>query len=335
MTQLPEIKIFRAGVHTDASGEERRYTADDVRRIAEAYNNQAGQHLAPAVKGHPENDQPAYGWVEKLRYAGGELFATFKDVGSAFAEELRSGRYKFRSIALYPSGLLKHVGFLGAVPPAVKGLGEIPQFADGVRYVYFADDSESAARAAEQPQQTTNNQGQTNMDEQAQQQLTELITGLSASVKELLAELKALKKPAEAPAASAAAEDKPAEATAASFGEKSELETKVRSLQQQVRAAQFREFLAGDGLKARVTPAMQPKVIELMNCLDDSGKTLKFSDAAGKAQESTAVEIFKQFLSELPVQYAEGELSREGVSAIDAEQSKEIDALAKHTSRGR
>lgn len=331
-TPIPEIKIFRAGRHTDADGEEREYTEEAVKRIADVYNGQRA-HVAPAVKGHPRDDEPAHGWVDKLRYSGGELFATFREVTSDFAEELKAGRYKFRSIALYPSGLLKHVGFLGAVPPAVKGLGEIPQFADGVRCLFFADDAPHEESNSNQP----TNKGQTQMDEQAQQQLTELITGLSASVKELLAELRAAKKPeGSQPPAGEKEEAKTEEGTPpASFSEQRDLEAKVRGLQQEVRAAQFREFLNGDGLKTRVTPAMQPKVITLLNCLADGEKTLKFSDAAGTEKEATAVDLFKELLSGLPVQYAEGELGNQGVPAVDAERSKEIEALAKHTSSRR
>ncbi|RTL21739.1 MAG: hypothetical protein EKK55_15615 [Rhodocyclaceae bacterium] len=334
MATLPEIKIFRAGRHTDASGNERTYTPEDVRRIAEVYNSQTA-HVAPAVKGHPEADKPAFGWVQKLRYEGGELFATFKEVAEEFAEELRAGRYKFRSIAHYPSGLLKHVGFLGAVPPAVKGLGEIPAFADDVCRVFFAE--ESASPIADENQQQPNRK--TAMDEQALQQLTELITGLTASVNELLAELRAGKKPAANDAAATAQKEEPTEGVetppkpASAFGEGDSLEARIETLQREIRAAQFREFLGGDEMKTRVTPAMQPKVTEIMNCLAESGQTLRFSDAEGKQQEGAAVDLFKQFLQGLPAQYAEGELSGYGVPAGNAEHAKEIDDLAKLTSR--
>ena len=38
--------------------------------------------------------------------------------------EIRTGKYKHFSIALYPELNLRHIGILGAVPPAIKGLNQ-------------------------------------------------------------------------------------------------------------------------------------------------------------------------------------------------------------------
>ncbi len=52
-------------------------------------------------------------------------------------EDYQEGRYKKVSIALYPDLSLRHVGFLGAQPPAVKGLAQAA-FADAGRsWVYL------------------------------------------------------------------------------------------------------------------------------------------------------------------------------------------------------
>ncbi len=79
-------------------------------------------HEAPVVVGHPKSNGPAYGWVEKLKRVGGVLMAKLKQVEPAFAEIVEAGRYKKRSASFYADGSLRHVGFLGAQPPAVKGL---------------------------------------------------------------------------------------------------------------------------------------------------------------------------------------------------------------------
>ncbi|ROL58652.1 hypothetical protein D9V86_11720 [Bacteroidetes/Chlorobi group bacterium ChocPot_Mid] len=132
------IAIFKPGTHTDAAGNTNTWTEDDVKGMVDAYNNQPDdkRHDAPIVKGHPKTDDPAMGWVEKLKYEGGKLWAKLKQVDKKFVEEVRSGMYKKISVRLYPDGkMLRHVGFLGAVPPAIKGLGdaqlcEFPQFND-------------------------------------------------------------------------------------------------------------------------------------------------------------------------------------------------------------
>jgi hypothetical protein len=121
------FEIFKSGTHTDAAGNEREWTEADLLQIANNYND--GGHEAPLVIGHPKDNDPAYGWVEQLKAEGGVLLAKAKDVAQEFADAVKQGLYKKRSISLYPDLTLRHVGFLGAVPPAVKGLKDL-QFED-------------------------------------------------------------------------------------------------------------------------------------------------------------------------------------------------------------
>jgi len=81
--------------------------------------------LAPIVIGHPKTDDPAFGWIDRVFREGKTLFAEVTEVAKEFREAVNQGFYKKRSISLYPDLTLKHVGFLGAMPPAVKGLADI------------------------------------------------------------------------------------------------------------------------------------------------------------------------------------------------------------------
>ena len=119
------IEIFRSGEHTDSAGVKELYTPEMLDRISEIYNTKIDNEPAaeaPVVKGHPADDDPAYGWVERLARRGDKLLAKVKDLSPDFVNEVKSGLYKKISMAIYPDMLLRHVGFLGAVPPAVKGL---------------------------------------------------------------------------------------------------------------------------------------------------------------------------------------------------------------------
>lgn len=130
-------EIFRAGTRTDNNGNTVTITADDVAAIASHYDK--AKHEAPIVVGHPTTNAPAFGWVEKLTAENGVLFANFAEVDDDFADLVRKGRYKKVSASFYPpkhasnpepsNFYLRHVGFLGAHPPAVKGLAAI-NFAD-------------------------------------------------------------------------------------------------------------------------------------------------------------------------------------------------------------
>lgn len=118
------FEIFRTGRHTDTNGNQKEWTEADLSTIAARYNEQK-EHEAPLVIGHPATNHPAYGWVESLKVEGGKLLAKAAQIVPEFAEAIKSGLFKKRSISLYPDMLLQHVGFLGAVPPAVKGLKDI------------------------------------------------------------------------------------------------------------------------------------------------------------------------------------------------------------------
>lgn len=117
------IEIFKTGKHTDAAGNRREWTEDDLEKIASSYDPKA--HEAPVVIGHPRDNAPAFGWVEGVKREGGTLLAKLKDLVPEFVEMVKKGLFKKRSIALYPDLTLRHVGFLGANPPAVKGLADI------------------------------------------------------------------------------------------------------------------------------------------------------------------------------------------------------------------
>jgi len=118
-----KMEIFRAGTHTDGAGNTRAYTNADLDKIAASYNPTV--HEAPVVIGHPKDNSPAWGWVKSLQRQGSALFAELKDLVPEFVTCVKNGMYKKRSIALYPDMSLRHVGFLGGMPPAVKGLADI------------------------------------------------------------------------------------------------------------------------------------------------------------------------------------------------------------------
>lgn len=119
-----DIEVFKTGKHIDGNGTEREWTDEDLDTIANTYNEKLSTDnsiIAPAVAGHPKDNDPALGWVEKLYKVGDKLKAIIKLVPT-FAEQIENEAYKKVSISLYENLLLRHVGFLGAVPPAVKGL---------------------------------------------------------------------------------------------------------------------------------------------------------------------------------------------------------------------
>lgn len=121
------IEVFKAGTHTDSAGNKREWTDDDLKTIVEKYNARETPDAteAPIVLGHPKTDDPAFGWIKELKVEAGKLFALPSTVVDEAKEWIAKGMYKKVSIALNPDLSLRHVGLLGAVPPAVKGLAPV------------------------------------------------------------------------------------------------------------------------------------------------------------------------------------------------------------------
>ncbi len=136
------FEIFRTGSHTDSAGRTKEWTEQDLDNIVSSYN--PAQHEAPIVIGHPKDDAPAYGWIHALKRSGDRLLALPSRLLPLFTEAVKNGLFKKRSVALNPDGSLRHVGFLGAASPAVKGLAD-PQFNDAPADAHIYEYQEHAA----------------------------------------------------------------------------------------------------------------------------------------------------------------------------------------------
>lgn len=148
------IEIFRAGRQTDSAGIAREFTEADLVASVAAYDPALSE--APIVVGHPQTNHPAYGWVEKLSVEGGVLKMHAHQVEPQFAEMVGAGRFKKRSASFYPPDhpsnpkpgvwYLRHVGWLGAEPPAVKGLKDVQFSGNDTGIVSFSAGERAIAR---------------------------------------------------------------------------------------------------------------------------------------------------------------------------------------------
>lgn len=124
------IHLFKPGTHTAMSGAQLDFSESDLAAMVAAYD--INKHEAPICIGHPKDDAPAYGWVQGLRMAADGPEAIPHQVNADFAELHKSGAFKKISASFYPPAsphnpvpgvyYLRHVAFLGAQPPAIKGL---------------------------------------------------------------------------------------------------------------------------------------------------------------------------------------------------------------------
>ena len=123
VTEFPWHDVFFAGEHTDNTGKSRNYSREDLQQVVDNFT----PNKAPLVIGHPKTNAPALGWVTGVRLTDDDrLEVTANNVNVDFAKAVAAKSFPNRSISLVRTdkGLtLRHIGYLGAVEPALEGLG--------------------------------------------------------------------------------------------------------------------------------------------------------------------------------------------------------------------
>jgi len=148
---MKPLHIFKPGSHITMSGVSVSFAESDLAATVRAYD--PALHEAPLVIGHPKHDAPAAGWVKSLSATAEGLIAVPHEVDVAFAELVAQKKFKKISASFYhPDAAnnpvpgvyyLRHVGFLGAQPPSVKGLRPIELAEDEEGVVEFGDFGDS------------------------------------------------------------------------------------------------------------------------------------------------------------------------------------------------
>ena len=127
------IPVFKPGTHTAVDGRKITFTLENCIDLAESYDPSVSE--APAVIGHPKLTAPAYAWAKSFEVKDGLVYAQLDQINPEFAEACNAGSYKKRSLSIYlpdsPGNpkpghyYARHIGFLGAAAPAIKGLPDV------------------------------------------------------------------------------------------------------------------------------------------------------------------------------------------------------------------
>lgn len=124
----PWVEAFRTGPVVDMAGNTHDFSESDLNDLNEGIHGQleAG-YQPPLVKGHPKLDDPRVASIVDSKVEDSVLKVKLDDVNPDFAEEVKKGGFKYLSAAIY-SNLkkgLRHLGALGAVGPAMKGMAPL------------------------------------------------------------------------------------------------------------------------------------------------------------------------------------------------------------------
>ena len=137
---MPDLVILKPTCAIDLHGQRYCFSPRDIAATASAYD--PARFAAPLVIGHPAGDasSPAHGWIKRLTVdAAGALVAGIEDVSDALKALVKAGSYRHLSASFWPPThpsnpspgvyALRHVGALGASPPAIRGLSDLTSLA--------------------------------------------------------------------------------------------------------------------------------------------------------------------------------------------------------------
>lgn len=326
------IEIFRAGTHTAISGQAVTISAADLAATAAAYRTDL--HEAPIVVGHPTLNAPAYGWIERLEAVGDRLLAHPHQVAAAFGEAVKQGTYKKVSAMFYAptasanpvpgTWYLRHVGFLGAMPPAVKGLAAVAfaeESADDQQAMIASDaplstelhapEAPAAAATDGDPAHTLSTDPTPPLTTEETDPMPQPTTTTALSAEEVLATVRAKLAAAEA-----------------------ERDTALRSLADKEAARRHGANVAfAEGLvqQARIPGTFAPVLVATLDALESAqGDTLAFGEGDAAKPLHTAI---KDHLATLPEIIAFGERLPESMgqrqSAASRMSDSDLDSAAR------
>jgi len=301
--QFPRrIEIFRAGRHVDSAGRERDFTAADLAEIAASYNPELSE--APIVVGHPSLNGPAYGWARALHADGDRLLAEPHQVEAQFAELHAEGRFKKKSASLFhpdsPGNptpgkwYLRHIGFLGAQPPAVKGLRDA-QFAsaDDAILVEFVGPLESSRWALSTARRLFGRVRDYLIEAVGAERAQQIVPDYE--LEQLGNDITAITTPQEPamPESNFAEREAALAAREAAVAESERQAREIATAAARTEAASFAERLVHEG---RLKPARKAAVVELL--LSQPATTIDFAEADGGPRAAAA--LLRELLAEAP-----------------------------------
>jgi hypothetical protein len=319
------VEIFSTGRKVGFSDEGEKVPVDVdlafLRTAASTYD--PAIHEAPACIGHPANDAPAYGWIAGARVNGNKLEVQFADTQPAFEQAVRGGLFKKRSPKFYmdddaPGGkgpYIRHVAFLGAMPPADKSLKDI-------QHAQHAQFSENEGKTIAFELELSEGEGMTTEHENRKpiaEQIAEYFQGLFKTRKGTDAAF----SETEIQTIVDGAIEKAKTGIEASFSEqitalKKENAELKKSVDAQAGSSQRGAIVSFcESLPAKVSPAMKKMgIVEFMETLDVTPATKKvsvisFAEEGGKEIEKpvdfSQLGWFEAFVKSLPDYVSFGE----------------------------
>jgi len=313
------VHVLQAGTYRDLHGNTVEIGAELMRALADSYDERL--YAAPVVIGHPQHDSPRYGTVVEPRHTGADMDVGLTQLDPAFVDAHRAGRYPQRSLSFWPAAhpsnptpgrpYIRHLGFLGGAPPAIKGLRPAELAADAEGVVELALDAAAPLTPdtadPEIPTMAEHTAGTVRQPETNQN------------------------PPASAPAVDLAERETAVATRERELAEREQQiaarETELRQAEQTRRREEATAFCERLADETRLRPADVPRVVEVLLTLDDArpepAVAFAEADADGAApQPQTAGQWLRQRLQALPPLVELGEVASKGRAAPEDARGK-------------
>lgn len=338
------LHIFKPGRHVTAAGEAIEFSAADLEATARAYD--PALHKAPLVIGHPKLDDPAQGWAASLSAQPRGLYAAPMKVDPEFAESVNAGRYGTISSKFYRPDdasnpvpgvwYLRHVGFLGATAPAVKGMDD-PEFSEDDGCVCFREGVEFSGWSEQQNSGLWRRLrewiiGKHGLEEADNVIPDYAVANLEAEARQVRAE--------ESKAVPAFSEPQPKETVTVTPEEAAALGAKNAQLQKELEALQAKankdaadkrhadNVAFAESLTGKLKPEQRNVVLATLDHLGNQDAPVEFGE--GDAKKPLA-EAFKGLLGDLPDLVEFSEVATKNNAATGAAKDVEFAAPSGYT----
>jgi hypothetical protein len=228
---------------------------------------------------------------------------------------LKKKMFRNRSIALRPDLSLRHIAFLGAAAPAVKGLADFSfnqkdEFS-AIDFQIETEDKSTLKTILEHITKLFKEQNQPEVKKMPTiEELTVKNTELTGKIDELTKGFDAFKE--ETKTATEKAEKEFSEKLEAEKKRADEAEAKIAEAGKAAKESEFSAFLDGEIEAGKILPADKATHLNMMNILDGQ-EPMNFGEGEG-AKKVTPLELYKKQISEGPQKISFGESFINGTS---------------------
>ena len=309
------MEVFQTGDY----GEKGVYDEGDLDELVSNFHEVG--FVPPVTVDHRESG-PAYGWLEEFERRGKKLWAKVRFTVAEFAEAVRQGLFRNRSLEIYrdyqgKGKLVRALTFLGARVPEVKGLGDFV-FDDQGEVLKIDYGETKQRRTKEMPTNEEIRAAVAAMSEADLRQVEgvqRIVTPLEEKVKSQGDEIVSFQEELGKLKGGATEPEPKLEIPAEVQKRIDEMEKQIDRQRREIFSERLENEIAELKRDGKFLPAWETRgIVAFMETLEFGGEVVKFGEGAAAKEEKSSA-WFREFLKSMPEIVKMGETADEEVPA--------------------